>query len=122
MLEAFLIEYYVPKKERRVDKMVNVNDIYGGGDFLKTDDVTADLTLTIKSEELRALNDKDKIVLSFEEINKTLVLNKINAQRIAEHHGEDTKLWIGKKITLYRTTTEMSGKDVPCIRIKKKEE
>jgi hypothetical protein len=50
---------------------------------------------------------------------KGLALNATNGKSIAALYGNDTDAWIGKRITLYSTTTEMGGETVECIRVRK---
>ena len=50
---------------------------------------------------------------------KGLALNATNGKSIAGLYGNDTDAWIGKRITLYPTTTEMGGETVECIRVRK---
>lgn len=57
--------------------------------------------------ELLAKNDK-----------RGLLLNKTNGAAIAGLYGVKTEAWIGKRITLYPTTTQFGRKEVECIRIR----
>ena len=59
-----------------------------------------------------------KPLVYFEGKEKPLALNKTNARTIAALYGNDTKGWIGKKIAIYPTTTQMGGKVVDCIRVR----
>lgn len=49
---------------------------------------------------------------------KPLALNATNCKTIAAMYGNNTDDWIGKRITIYPTTTEFSGKTVDCIRVR----
>lgn len=49
---------------------------------------------------------------------KGLVLNKTNANTIADAYGDDTDQWIGHPITLFPSMTDFAGKQVACIRVK----
>lgn len=49
---------------------------------------------------------------------KPLALNMTNGATIAALYGPEVESWIGKKITLYPTTTEFGGKTCECIRIR----
>lgn len=63
--------------------------------------------------------DNVKFLLHFEEAQKGLVLNKTVAKQITENLGsEDSNDWVGKKITLFRTTAEYKGESVAAIRVK----
>lgn len=49
---------------------------------------------------------------------KPLALNATNSKAIAKLYGNDIEGWVGKRITLYPTTTEMGGETVECIRVR----
>lgn len=60
-----------------------------------------------------------KPILSFDGKEKTMACNITNAKIIASMHGTDTTKWVGKKITLYPTTTSAFGQEgVDCIRVR----
>lgn len=59
-----------------------------------------------------------KPVVTFQNAKKRLVLNKTNAETISFMHGTDPTKWVGKKVTLYPTTTKFGRDTVDCIRIK----
>ncbi len=82
-----------------------------------------DVTLTIANVQVDELmlaggRKHSKPVLYFERTEKMLVLNKTNATTIANAHGSEARQWIGKRITLYPTTTKCKGKTVPCVRVR----
>lgn len=82
-----------------------------------------DVTLTIKSVtvenlKLRGGTSERKPVVHFAETKKRLVLNKTNADSIAQEHGTDADKWLGKKITLYPTKTQCGRDMVDCIRVR----
>lgn len=81
-----------------------------------------DRTVTIKSVEAGELQNKagksKKPVVRFEEFELPLALNKTNAGAIAKLYGGRVREWIGKRVTLYATTTEMAGETKDCIRIR----
>lgn len=62
--------------------------------------------------------DEDKPTLTFQETDKELVLNRINAATIAEQHGKNTDKWTGAKIILFPTKTQYKGQTVDCVRIR----
>lgn len=110
------------KNKEKSIPMVDATD-YFGGNFLKASDIKEPTTLTITKIKEQELEDKKKLVVYFDEIEKGFVLNKINTSRIIKWNGSKmTEEWPGTKITLLATTVEYDGKDVPCIRVKKKEE
>lgn len=59
-----------------------------------------------------------KPILSFRGKSKTMTCNITNASIIAQLYGNDTRKWVGKRVTLYPTLTSFGGKEVDCIRIR----
>ncbi len=105
---------------------MNVNDFYQTeSKWLKAGDLKDEGGKPIKArliiaraEVVEFSNDKSKKVgIFFEGKEKGLVLNKTNAQLIAEQHGQDMDGWAGKKIAIYPTTTDFGGDRVDCIRV-----
>ena len=91
--------------------------------YIRAEELEEDTTVTIKSVQLETLESKDgqqqkKPVCSFEELEKSLVLNKTNFALIAKQHGEDSEDWIGKKIVLTVLDVEAFGEMVQAVRIK----
>lgn len=96
------------------------NEYLGAHEFLGRD-----VTKTIKSvaiEELRVTGGKKerRPVITFSDAKKRFVLNKTNAKSIAKLHGNDTKDWTGKQITMYPTRCMLKKEEVDCIRIREK--
>jgi hypothetical protein len=92
--------------------------------YLKAEDLGGTRpTATIESvafEDVGVGVKKDrKLVVQFaERLFKPLVLNRINADTIADIAGTDEiETWTGVRVALYATTTEFQGKRVPCIRL-----
>ena len=59
-----------------------------------------------------------KPIVHFHGKDKGLALNKTNGKTIAALYGNDTEAWVGKRVTLYPTTTSMGGETMECIRIR----
>lgn len=60
-----------------------------------------------------------KPVVYFKGTEKGLALNITNARVIASLYGGfESSLWIGKRVTLYPTTTTFGAQTVECIRIR----
>ncbi len=82
--------------------------------------------LTIRTcvrEELGQGNDKEKKpVLYFKEAQKGLVLNKTNANVIADAYGKMTEDWEGKTVEVYPTRVEFRGNLVDGIRVRIQQE
>lgn len=80
--------------------------------------------VTIEDVSIEAMKDQqtgqmqNKVILTFKEYDKGLILNKTNASTIATLLGDDTDDWEGQKITIFPTQTDMQGKQVDCIRVR----
>lgn len=87
---------------------------------LKSDEVTVEI-VKVEAGELTAAGGRTskKPLVYFKGAEKALGLNKTNAKVLIGLYGTQTEEWTGKKVTLYRSTTEMAGETVRCIRIKK---
>lgn len=84
-----------------------------------------DVTVTISRVEGKELTGQGgrkakKPVIWFEGKDKGMALNKTNGKTIAAMYSNDTTAWVGKRITLYPTTTSMGGETVDCLRIRPK--
>lgn len=98
--------------------MVSVNDSYSGNHLKCADLKGKDVSLVIASTSLEKVGDDHKLVVYFRGTDRDLVLNKTNANCIAQMYGDETDNWAGRKITIIPTQTEYAGKTVPAIRIK----
>jgi hypothetical protein len=70
--------------------------------------------LTVVSEQ----TGEECPVLFFKGKSKGLVLNKTNANAIANSYGPESDAWAGLPVTLYRASTMFQGRSVECIRVK----
>jgi hypothetical protein len=57
-------------------------------------------------------------VLKFVDKELKMILNITNSKAIAAAYGPETNKWKGQKVILFRTTTRLGNKTVPCLRIK----
>ena len=92
--------------------------------------IATEVTLTIKSIKKERVTanggaSEDCIVAYFEETKvdgvevKPMVLNKTNCKTIEKvYNTGDVEEWLGKKITIFATTTKFARDIVPCLRIK----
>jgi hypothetical protein len=93
------------------------------GRFLKADILQGKkATLTIKNvdiEELIGENNKAaaKVIVSFAERPLELVLPKTNGECLRRMFGNNPHAWIGKRVTLFPSTTKFGRDTVDCIRI-----
>ena len=102
--------------------MPSVNEIYGsGGQFLSSAIVKSEklvgkpLTITEADKETVGTNQKEKLVLSFNETSLRLVLNRTNATIISEIYSDDYSSWVNKKIQLAITKVNFKGEIVDSI-------
>jgi hypothetical protein len=83
-----------------------------------------DVVVTIERVEAATLTGQGgrkakKPVLHFEGKQLGLALNKTNAKTLTTLFGtRNADEWVGKRITLYPTETQMGGETVDCIRIR----
>jgi len=70
---------------------------------------------------------KRKLVLHFAELArggpddpKMMILNKTNARTIAALYGKAVDAWVGKRITVYPTETQVGREMKACVRIRPK--
>jgi hypothetical protein len=109
---------------------MKVSDIYGS--YLEAEELPEgkDIEVTIEAYRLGNANDKgkdgkpitDKAFIRLKNVKKELVLNATNAKSIRRALGEnEMDDWIGKKVTIYRTTCNAFGDPkTPCIRVRGK--
>lgn len=83
-----------------------------------------DVTVTIERFQAAKVKNKDgespKILLFFKDskTGKGMVVNKTNALTIAAMYGKDVSQWVGKRITLWPTTTKFGNAIKECIRVR----
>ena len=95
--------------------------IYIGSWDLPEKDLTVKISKVV-GEELTTVGGRKnkKPILSFVGKEKKMVVNKTNSKAIAGMYGNYVEAWVGKRITLYVSTTnnpDGSG-SVECIRIR----
>ena len=97
---------------------MKINDVYSS-DLLKAADLqNMEHTVVIATVEIKDYDDGKKLLLTFQQRKKAMVLNKTNARRIATMHGDETDNWIGREIVLYPDLVDMQGKTVEAIRVR----
>lgn len=94
------------------------------------DGIAKEVTLTIASVKRQLVKGEggmtdNCIVATFEEKNvggivvKPMILNKTNCKKIEKiYNTGDVDQWIGKRITVFATTTNVGRDTKPCLRIK----
>lgn len=102
--------------------MTSMDEFFGS--FLKTEDIKKEMKVTIKDVKPESVgregDSKDKLVVYFEELEKGLALNKVNAEALAEAtNSREIEEWFGIKVVLYVDRNVMfGGKRVGGIRIR----
>ncbi len=92
--------------------------------FIGAWDLTrGDVTVTIariEATELTGSGGKKarKPVLFFDGKEKGFAAGKASTNVIARMYGPEVNDWVGKRITLYATKTNMAGEEVDCIRVR----
>lgn len=74
--------------------------------------------VTMASVEMEKVGEDVKPILYIRGTDKGLVLNKTNANKIAEIYGDDTDDWSGQQIVLFPTMTDYQGKTVEAVRVR----
>jgi hypothetical protein len=97
-------------------KYLKAADLKGKARVLEIDHAPLETLKNTKGEE------EQKIVLHFVGAKKAMPLNMTNFDAVADICGDDTDLWPGQMIELFPTTTQMGGKTLDCVRIRKPRE
>lgn len=90
--------------------------------WFKADDLDTPITATIRiiiREMMDEEKQEQKGVIYFQEVQKGVVLKRMIYDELCEaFHEEDTDLWVGKKVQIYRGKTSYRGKVVPCVLVR----
>lgn len=97
---------------------MNINGAFPSN-YLKAADLQGRRALvTISHVTMEDIGDDHKPVLYFAGKEKGMVLNRTNANAIAEiTGGEETEAWTGKAIVLFSTKVDFQGRRVDAIRV-----
>ena len=102
----------------------NANDFLGGN-YLRKEDIHEPMTVTVANVWSEAVMNsaRKKLVISFNEIEKPLILNKTNIKRLVEiFDTQETSRWQGR-VTLYvEQGVEYAGRVVGGLRLKQAEQ
>lgn len=91
---------------------------YVRADDLGGQDRTVKIRACVEEELGQGAERVVKPVLYFDNREKGLVLNKMNATAIAEDYGDDTGAWTGRDIVLFVQKVTFQGKLTPAIRVR----
>lgn len=87
--------------------------------YIKCDDLQGrPVQVKMNYVKFEDIGSENKAILYFIGKERGLVLNKTNANMIAELYGDETDDWSGKVIELYPTKTDFQGKRVDAIRVR----
>jgi len=94
--------------------------------YLKADDATPPITLTIKRVSWERMkdqdgNEEDKPVIWFNEEEKGMVLNRTNANTLTALFGSETDRWTGQRVVLGTEMVTAFGATKPALRFKHEE-
>ena len=95
-------------------------DDFFSSKYLKSEDLKGrEVTVRIADVQTVKMQDgQKKAALYFRGKEKALLLNKINANKIASAYGDDMDNWVEREILLYPDTTNYNGSMVPCLRVR----
>lgn len=101
--------------------MARVSDIYPSKYFTAADLRGKSHTYTIAQADIGWVGEgseaRQQIMLTFEESDKQLGLNKTNARAITGLYGEETDDWIGEAVVLFPARVDFQGKMVDAVRV-----
>jgi hypothetical protein len=99
--------------------MAKLSD-YFPSKFLKAADLNGRaVRVTIDQVVLETIGQGERRpVLYFKGRQKGLVLNKTNADRLADAYGDDEAAVVGQTVELYPDRTHYQGKLVDCVRLR----
>jgi hypothetical protein len=102
---------------------MNRNDLFPSKYFKAADLGGKAIDLVIRSATLEMMKNmqggnESKLVLSFVNQSKALVVNRTNYDAIADLYGDETEDWGGKRIQLYPTKASIGGKSVDAVRVR----
>lgn len=99
--------------------MVNINSAYPTK-FLSASDIGEQPRLgTVKTVTFEKMSDNEtKLCVWLNEYDKGLILNKTNANNIADFLGPETDAWMGHQIVMVTTMVDFQGRSVEAIRVR----
>lgn len=87
--------------------------------FLRCADLNGKpMQVTISGIAREDVGGEPKVVMSFTDGTKQLILNKTNARTVARLLGDETRGWGGKDITLIPAQVDFRGDIVDAIRVR----
>jgi len=102
---------------------MKISSMYSGSKYLKAADLNGgDKFVTVDRvvEEEVGLEKDRKPVVYFNGLQKGLVLNKTNADRLAHKLGDETSAWRGATVELYSELVSYQGQKMEGVRVRVK--
>src|SRR3990167_654142 len=98
--------------------MTNINEAFPSK-YIKAADLKGrQVPVKMDRTEYEMIGNDKKLILYFVGKEKGMVLNKTNANNIADLYGDDTEDWLNQEIILFEAMVDFQGKTVPAIRVK----
>jgi hypothetical protein len=72
-------------------------------------------TLTIYEVKSEIVREMKKMVIGFESVEKTLIVNKTNRTALTDAFGDETNDWYGRKVILHITRVTFDGQPTASI-------
>lgn len=98
---------------------MKVDNFLSSATALKADDLQGkEVRKTMESVTEREFPEGNKLELSFDGTDRTLILNKTNLATIVAAYGGETADWSGHVLALFPTTVMFEGRQVAGIRVR----
>jgi hypothetical protein len=91
----------------------------GAWDFPKQGTGKIEAVKGVKLEGIAGrISANKRPIISFVGIEKKLIVNSSIGEAIEKMYGPQIEDWIGKRITLFASKTQVSGREVDCVRVR----
>lgn len=108
-------------KESKTHWKTLINPDYIGAYWLPPgEDVTVQIDFVVREQITGSGGKKEECTVAHLKGTKPFILNVTNSKAIAKLYGNYIEDWAGKSITLYASTTKLSGEVVECLRVRPK--
>jgi hypothetical protein len=91
----------------------------GAWDFPRPGTGTISAVKGVKLEGIAGrIQANKRPIITFAGIEKKLIVNSSIGEAIEKMYGPSIEDWVGKRITLYAAKTQVSGREVDCVRVR----
>jgi hypothetical protein len=108
------------EKEKTHWKRLTNPDYIGAYWLPENQDVTVTIDFVVREIITGTGGKKEECTVAHLKGVKPFILNNTNCKTISKLYGPYIETWAGKQITLFATTTKLSGDTVECLRIRPK--